>query len=469
YEPHPPEGRVRWATDRFTKADFVVLVCTPGYRRYFEGADLDDDGRDVAWGAMLVSLILHEARSRNHRLIPVVFDDGAAEDIPTVLRAFAWYRVTAEYEGLYRQITRQPDKPRPPLGQLRRLPQAERPGLGGTGGANASPPPHGPEQEAEPGDAEHEGPDAEDDEQVRGAAARAILALFETVDGLSQRLARGSERWRVAAAKSNEELVDAILDVTCPVSLVGGVNAAMNALLVPKDPDAKRMSKAMIAVLDHALPVVVKERLAMEFDADGRWTINTRYIQPAESRMARFDQRPMELWDPESGEISADLPGPRAYVSIQHMPRAGVDARGNLADTVTAIEEQRDDRATGMRSEETAEQVLSRMTNDAIRATRFPVSQVMEEELEDRILYANLAMEEAQSVKDRSKKITIYTIAGAEHSHDHPFIKLLAKLERLVVLMPKMSKEEVKYDKRYLLSLRVLHDTYCTIQKGSPS
>ena len=37
YEPAPPQGGPRWMQQQIEHADFVMLVCTPTYRRRFEG------------------------------------------------------------------------------------------------------------------------------------------------------------------------------------------------------------------------------------------------------------------------------------------------------------------------------------------------------------------------------------------------------------------------------------------------
>lgn len=128
YEPHPPQGRERWVSQQITEADFVILVCTPSYGRYFEGLGAGNQGRDTVWEAMFARQILFEAEAQNHRLIPVVVG-RRAHDVPMVLRSFASYHLMEDYDALYRRITAQPKTPPPRLGSIRPMPEAERPGL----------------------------------------------------------------------------------------------------------------------------------------------------------------------------------------------------------------------------------------------------------------------------------------------------------------------------------------------------
>lgn len=39
YMPVPPEGRPRWMQQQISLSTFVILVCTPTFRRRFEGTE----------------------------------------------------------------------------------------------------------------------------------------------------------------------------------------------------------------------------------------------------------------------------------------------------------------------------------------------------------------------------------------------------------------------------------------------
>lgn len=139
YETHPAQGWPRWIQDEIERARFVVLVCTPTFRRRFEGKEKPESGQGVTWEGLLASQILYEAGARNERFVPIILDSGdagdtradeaaeAGEPIPTALRAFTRYRLPHEYDAFYRHITGQPYVVAPPVGELRVMPSREVP------------------------------------------------------------------------------------------------------------------------------------------------------------------------------------------------------------------------------------------------------------------------------------------------------------------------------------------------------
>lgn len=130
YVAHPPEGWPRWCERQAVECTFVLMVCTPTYRQRFDREDTPGDaGKGAKFEGLIIQQILFEAGTINRTLIPVVFDDGDAQDVPLSLRAYARYRVPREYDALYRRLTDQPKTPAPPLGELKVMPPAERPGL----------------------------------------------------------------------------------------------------------------------------------------------------------------------------------------------------------------------------------------------------------------------------------------------------------------------------------------------------
>lgn len=139
YVAHPPEGWPRWCERQAVECKFVIVVCTPPYRQRFDREDTPGDaGKGAKFEGLIIQQILFEAGTINRTLIPVVFDDGDAQDVPLSLRAYARYRVPREYDELYRRLTDQPKTPAPPLGVRKVMPPAERPGLMSTTGTNAT-------------------------------------------------------------------------------------------------------------------------------------------------------------------------------------------------------------------------------------------------------------------------------------------------------------------------------------------
>ncbi|MEZ4382978.1 MAG: SEFIR domain-containing protein [Nannocystaceae bacterium] len=166
YEVHVPEGWLMWMRRQLESADFVAMICTATYHRRFEGEESASDAHAATWEGALTQQILYDAGSLNHRFIPLLFEGDTPEQIPLVLRAATRYVLPAGYEDLYRHLTDQPKTPPPPIGALRRMPPAPRPGADAT---HSSPAP------APPRDREAVTHDVHDLEQ--GSAAPATILL----------------------------------------------------------------------------------------------------------------------------------------------------------------------------------------------------------------------------------------------------------------------------------------------------
>jgi hypothetical protein len=128
YTSNPPEGWPRWMQNQLRESDFTLLVCTPTYRRRFDGDENPDTGKGATWEGMIAQQILYDASALNRKLIPVIFEDGEYEDIPLTLRPFTHHRLPVGYDDLYRHLTGQPKTPPPPLGSIRTMPPAPRGG-----------------------------------------------------------------------------------------------------------------------------------------------------------------------------------------------------------------------------------------------------------------------------------------------------------------------------------------------------
>jgi hypothetical protein len=129
YVDNPAEGWPRWMERQVVECDFVLLVCTPTYRRRFNREDTSEGGKGAKWEGMMLEQLLYEAQARNQKLVPVLFEGGKEEDVPLVLRAYTRYRLLGEYEKLYRRLTGQQEITAPPIGAIRPMPPRQRPGL----------------------------------------------------------------------------------------------------------------------------------------------------------------------------------------------------------------------------------------------------------------------------------------------------------------------------------------------------
>lgn len=103
FDPAPAQGRPRWLADEVRRADFVVVVCSPGLLRSFEA----QGERDAAFVGNLVMQQLLDGSTDHERLVPVVFDEHGDDHIPAVLRSATRHRWPAEHEQLCRRLTRQ--------------------------------------------------------------------------------------------------------------------------------------------------------------------------------------------------------------------------------------------------------------------------------------------------------------------------------------------------------------------------
>jgi tetratricopeptide (TPR) repeat protein len=126
YELAPPEGWPRWMDKHIRTANFVLMICTETYLRRVMGEEKPGTGLGIKWEGNLIYNRIYQADTSNTRFIPVLFDGGAVEHIPTPLQGASRYRLPQEYEDLYRRLTNQPLIQEPELGKLRQLPSRER-------------------------------------------------------------------------------------------------------------------------------------------------------------------------------------------------------------------------------------------------------------------------------------------------------------------------------------------------------
>jgi tetratricopeptide (TPR) repeat protein len=126
YESSPSEGWPKWMDRHIAKDDFVLVVCTETYYRRVIGDEEKGKGRGIKWESTLAYQHLYDNDSLNARFIPILFEDGKTENIPTPIKGATFYYLPAQYEKLYRRLTNQPETLKPELGKLRPLPSRER-------------------------------------------------------------------------------------------------------------------------------------------------------------------------------------------------------------------------------------------------------------------------------------------------------------------------------------------------------
>ena len=110
------EGWMLWMQQQIENADFVLLVCTKKYLDRFQKHSDGGVGKGVAWEGALLTQIFYDRFSTNKKIIQVLSDDGGnIEHIPLILRAFPYFFIPSNYEGLLRFLTDQPKILPPPV------------------------------------------------------------------------------------------------------------------------------------------------------------------------------------------------------------------------------------------------------------------------------------------------------------------------------------------------------------------
>jgi hypothetical protein len=127
YVQSPPQGWPSWCESEIRKADFVLLVCTDLYLRRVDGEEEPGVGHGVLWEARLIKQHLYDSGSVSSKFVPVLFADGSPDHVPTPVKGATIYRIDTDYDALYRLLTNQPRIRMPEIGELRRLPERQRP------------------------------------------------------------------------------------------------------------------------------------------------------------------------------------------------------------------------------------------------------------------------------------------------------------------------------------------------------
>lgn len=126
YEEAPAEGWPRWMENQINDADYVLVVSS---RSYFEKIYLEKNrGKGISWEVNVVYQHIYDASSLNTKFIPVYFYKEEEQYILTPLKPFTFYSVGDEegFEKLYWRLRGVTKNQKPPLGNLRPLPEKEQ-------------------------------------------------------------------------------------------------------------------------------------------------------------------------------------------------------------------------------------------------------------------------------------------------------------------------------------------------------
>ncbi len=120
YDEAPPEGLTLWMTQHIRDDDFVLMICTPTYRRRVMGEEKLGLGLGARYEGFLIRTSFYHDSSLNTKFVPVLLKPGDKTSIPDPFRDNTYYDVSTSegYEKLYRRLTRQPAIKPPELGAL---------------------------------------------------------------------------------------------------------------------------------------------------------------------------------------------------------------------------------------------------------------------------------------------------------------------------------------------------------------
>jgi hypothetical protein len=117
----PRTGWQRWMREQITGADFVLIICTPRYKRLFEGREPPGEGHGVDYEGIHIVQQLYKQKG-NDKFVSVVVTPETGDCVPDDLQPYGWRTLPMEYEQIYRRITRQPAVIPRPVGKVRELP-----------------------------------------------------------------------------------------------------------------------------------------------------------------------------------------------------------------------------------------------------------------------------------------------------------------------------------------------------------
>ena len=125
YEKAPVEGWPRWMELQIIEAQYVIVLCD---ETYYGKLYSTNKGKGVVWEARIVYQMLYDASAETTKFIPAFFDADNKQFIPTPLKSFTYYDLSkdADYDKLYWRLRGVTKTKKPPLGELKPVPEKKR-------------------------------------------------------------------------------------------------------------------------------------------------------------------------------------------------------------------------------------------------------------------------------------------------------------------------------------------------------
>lgn len=126
YEESPAEGWPRWMENQINNSDFVLVINS---KSYFDKCYSEvNKGKGISWEVNIVYQHIYDASTINTKFIPIYFDKDEEQFILTPLKSFTFYNVGERegFEKLYWRLRGVSKTQKPPLGNLKPLPEKEQ-------------------------------------------------------------------------------------------------------------------------------------------------------------------------------------------------------------------------------------------------------------------------------------------------------------------------------------------------------
>lgn len=126
YEEAPVEGWPRWMENQINNSDFVLVVNS---KSFYEKCYCESQkGKGISWEVNIVYQHIYDSATTNAKFIPVFFEKEEEQYILTPLKPFTFYNVGEKegFEKLYWRLRGVSKTQKPPLGNLRPLPEKEQ-------------------------------------------------------------------------------------------------------------------------------------------------------------------------------------------------------------------------------------------------------------------------------------------------------------------------------------------------------
>jgi hypothetical protein len=116
----------KWKAEQLDSAEFVLVLCSPGYIQQLNDDDADNrslpyqPGCGVSFDINYIASEIYK-KNGNYRFIPVLVNGFRSDCIPTYLHNTHVYRFPDQEENIWRRLTKTPEFELPPLGPKRVL------------------------------------------------------------------------------------------------------------------------------------------------------------------------------------------------------------------------------------------------------------------------------------------------------------------------------------------------------------